>query len=67
MRKETEVIETTDALIAARRRAKQEIKRLEKRNVYLTEAEKEELREWRKIARKLDHEVGKRIVQLPLL
>lgn len=56
----------TEAMIAARRRAKTEIKRLEKQRVFLSPAEVETLKEWRNVARRLDYEIGQRIVQIPL-
>lgn len=59
--------QTTEQMIAARRRCREAIKAFERRRVYLTEGERAELKEWRAVARKLDHEIGKRIVQLPLL
>lgn len=57
----------TTQLIAARVRVKQAIKTLEAKKEFRTVAEQDELKKWRSLKRRLDVEIKKRIVQLPLL
>ena len=61
------IVTTTDQIVAARVRAKRRIKELEKLAAARTVQECEELKAWRALKRKLDKEIAKRIVQLPLL